>query len=185
MGAQHSRPLASSARHPDISVVIPALVRGCILVLLFTAASVCRISLTAACECRTRSVVSPRRLPGVCAAVKSLILIALYDEGNGFCSAQQTAPDRHCEVVVVDGGSKDRTVCIAKKMGAKVRMIGRWLRDTQDLLKELRDLYCLTCVSLQVLFSRPGRGLQMNLGWRHSNGDCVLFLHADSTLPSG
>ena len=47
------------------------------------------------------------------------------------------------------------------------------------------DSYCLTCNSLQVLLSRPGRGLQMNLGWRHSNGDCVLFLHADSTLPSG
>ncbi len=43
----------------------------------------------------------------------------------------------------------------------------------------------VTCNSLQVLLSRPGRGLQMNLGWRHSNGDCVLFLHADSTLPSG
>jgi len=25
--------------------------------------------------------------------------------------------------VVVDGGSKDRTVCIAENMGAKVRMI--------------------------------------------------------------
>ncbi len=141
--------------------------------------------LTAACECRTRSVVSQRRLPGVYAAVGIFILITLYDEGNGFCSAQQIAPDRRCEVVVVDGGSKDRTVCIAEKMGAKVQTSWLLLADTQGLSKELRDSYCLTCNSLQVLFSRPGRGLQMNLGWRHSNGDCVLFLHADSTLPSG
>lgn len=88
----------------------------------------------------------------------SVVIPALNEEhsiAKAIASAQQIAPDRRCEIVVVDGGSKDRTVCIAEKMGAKV------------------------------LFSRPGRGLQMNLGWRHSNGDCVLFLHADSTLPSG
>jgi len=108
--------------------------------------------LTAACECRTRRVASPRQLPGVYAAIGILILTALYDEGNGFCSAQQNAPDRRCEVVVVDGGSKDRTVCIAEKMGAKVRMIWLLLADTQDLSKELRDLHCLTCNTAGVVF---------------------------------
>lgn len=89
--------------------------------------------LTAACDCRTRSVVSQRRLPGVYAAVGNFVFIALYDDGNGFCSAQQIAPDRHCEIVVVDGGSKDRTVCIAEKMGAKVQMSWLLLADTQGL----------------------------------------------------
>ncbi len=93
--------------------------------------------LTAACDCRTRSVVSQRRLPGVYAAIGISVLIALFDEGNGFCSAQQIAPDR-CEIVVVDGGSKDRTVCIAEKMGAKVQMSWMLLAGTQDLSKELR-----------------------------------------------
>ena len=35
----------------------------------------------------------------------------------------------------------------------------------------------------QVLFSEPGRSLQMNVGARHSRGEVLLFLHADTYLP--
>ena len=38
---------------------------------------------------------------------------------------------------------------------------------------------------LQVLLSQPGRAKQMNVGWLHAKGDCLLFLHADSKLPLG
>ena len=34
----------------------------------------------------------------------------------------------------------------------------------------------------QVIGSRRGRAVQMNAGARKSSGDCLLFLHADSTL---
>tara|TARA_B100000945_G_scaffold307715_1_gene296516 strand:+ start:1250 stop:1948 length:699 start_codon:yes stop_codon:yes gene_type:complete len=35
----------------------------------------------------------------------------------------------------------------------------------------------------QVLVSDPGRSLQMNVGARHSRGEVLLFLHADTYLP--
>ncbi|NQU43239.1 glycosyltransferase family 2 protein [bacterium] len=57
------------------------------------------------------------------------------------------------EIVVVDGGSRDRTVEIAKSRGT------------------------------QVFECPPGRGRQMDLGAREAVGDILLFLHADSIPP--
>lgn len=59
------------------------------------------------------------------------------------------------EVIVVDGGSQDRTVELAASCGT------------------------------QVLFSPPGRAQQMNTGAAAATGDVLLFLHADTCLPSG
>ncbi|MEW5302547.1 MAG: hypothetical protein WDW36_005322 [Sanguina aurantia] len=59
------------------------------------------------------------------------------------------------EVIIVDGGSTDGTVQIARDWGAKL------------------------------VQSPRGRGKQLNAGWRASQGDWVLFLHADSLLPPG
>ena len=58
-----------------------------------------------------------------------------------------------CQLIVVDGGSTDRTVTIAKELGA--------------------DLFTST----------PQRATQMNLGARHSSAGALLFLHADTILP--
>lgn len=58
------------------------------------------------------------------------------------------------EVFVVDGGSSDRSAQIAGECGARV----------------LRSL--------------PGRGIQMNAGAGLAQGDVLLFLHADTRLPS-
>jgi rSAM/selenodomain-associated transferase 2 len=57
------------------------------------------------------------------------------------------------EIIVVDGGSTDRTVAI------------------------VRDLECCA------LFSPAGRGQQLRLGAEQAKGDVVLLLHADSWLP--
>jgi rSAM/selenodomain-associated transferase 2/rSAM/selenodomain-associated transferase 1 len=57
------------------------------------------------------------------------------------------------EVIVVDGGSRDRTVEIAAARGATV------------------------------LASPTGRARQMNAGAARAGGDILLFLHADTTLP--
>lgn len=57
------------------------------------------------------------------------------------------------EIIVVDGGSIDNTVEIVKKKGVML-------------------------LSLQ-----KGRGCQMNKGAETANGDTLLFLHADTTLP--
>lgn len=60
---------------------------------------------------------------------------------------------KQVEVVVVDGGSRDETVSVAKEAGAKV------------------------------LRTAPGRAGQMNLGADRAQGDILLFLHADTRLP--
>ena len=59
------------------------------------------------------------------------------------------------ELIVVDGGSTDATVEIARAMGARVLRV------------------------------RANRGRQQNLGAEHSTGAILLFLHADTTLPDG
>ena len=57
------------------------------------------------------------------------------------------------EIIVADGGSKDRTLDIAQSEGAKT------------------------------VRTRPNRGRQMNAGARSLKAPWVLFLHADSRLP--
>jgi rSAM/selenodomain-associated transferase 2 len=58
---------------------------------------------------------------------------------------------------VVDGGSQDDTIARARAAGAS------------------KVFRC----------SSSGRSIQMNLGAEKSSGDVLVFLHADSTLPSG
>ena len=57
------------------------------------------------------------------------------------------------EIIVVDGGSRDRSREICQQLGA------------------------------QIFTSEPGRGRQMNSGARCATGDVLLFLHADTKLP--
>ena len=59
------------------------------------------------------------------------------------------------ELIVVDGGSTDQTVVIARQFTS------------------------------QVLLSPRGRAVQMYCGAQHAHGDILLFLHADTLLPSG
>jgi rSAM/selenodomain-associated transferase 2 len=58
------------------------------------------------------------------------------------------------EVIVVDGGSGDRTAKIARQSG------------------------------VTVMSSERGRARQMNRGARQARGDVLLFLHADTRLPN-
>ncbi len=59
------------------------------------------------------------------------------------------------EIVVADGGSRDRTVAIARAQGARV------------------------------VRSATGRGQQLGAGARAAAGDVLLFLHADTRFPAG
>ena len=58
-----------------------------------------------------------------------------------------------CEVIVVDGGSQDRTLEIAEQHADKL------------------------------IRSGPGRSTQMNAGAELASGEILLFLHADSHIP--
>lgn len=64
-------------------------------------------------------------------------------------------PERAVEVIVADGGSRDATREIAAAWGARV------------------------------VSSPPGRGSQMNAGATAAGGEILLFLHADTRLPTG
>jgi len=71
----------------------------------------------------------------------------------------------HYEVIVVDGGSTDRThECIQEFT----------LGTQHSALK-----------SFQFLTAPKGRASQMNTGAKHASGDWLLFLHADTVLPAG
>ena len=60
-----------------------------------------------------------------------------------------------CEVIVVDGGSRDRTLEIARRHGVRT------------------------------LVSSPDRGTGICIGAQESRGEVLLFLHADSTFLPG
>jgi glycosyltransferase involved in cell wall biosynthesis len=62
---------------------------------------------------------------------------------------------RNDEIIVVDGGSRDRTGSIAKAAGARL------------------------------IVAPKGRGVQLRTGARAASGEWLLFLHADTLLQPG
>lgn len=85
------------------------------------------------------------------------VIIPTWNEENQVVpcirSVRLALPD--AEVVVVDGGSHDRTVPQARGEGVKV------------------------------IQSARGRGIQMRVGAQMASGGILLFLHADTLLPEG
>jgi len=60
---------------------------------------------------------------------------------------------KDCEIIIVDSGSEDKTIDVANIYGAKV-----------------------------FISKERNRGLQLDIGARHSKGDWLIFLHADTRL---
>jgi len=88
--------------------------------------------------------------------VKFSIIAPVLNEDLGiekFLSALQILR-KHGEIIIVDGGSQDNTITLAKP---------------------LADI---------IINSPRGRSKQMNVGARAANGKILLFLHADSYLPT-
>lgn len=67
------------------------------------------------------------------------------------------------EAIVVDGGSRDETVAIANRL-------------SKTLAPSL---------PIKVISTTAGRACQMNAGAAIATGDILLFLHADTHLPTG
>jgi rSAM/selenodomain-associated transferase 2 len=87
----------------------------------------------------------------------SIIIPVLNEEkfiGSTLSGIQAIFKDKEAEIIVVDGGSRDRT-------------------------REISDGF----PRVTVLSSRPGRGPQMNRGASAAGGTVLLFLHADIELP--
>src|SRR5256885_1302057 len=87
--------------------------------------------------------------------VISVIIPTLNEEVNLPVTLRQLTDHPDVELIVVDGGSTDRTIDIAQQFTPYV--------------------FC----------TLPGRAKQMNVGARHATGDILLFLHADTFLLPG
>jgi rSAM/selenodomain-associated transferase 2 len=85
----------------------------------------------------------------------SVIVPALNEEGVLAAALNGARAPGVLEVIVVDGGSDDSTVDVARALADVVRVGAR------------------------------GRAAQMNDGVAASHGDVLLFLHADTILPAG
>lgn len=87
---------------------------------------------------------------------KISVIIPVLNEAGGLgatLAALQPLRERGHELIVVDGGSRDGSVTIARRHADRVVMSG------------------------------AGRALQMNAGAEHARHEILLFLHADTRLP--
>ncbi len=82
------------------------------------------------------------------------VIIPTLNEAGNMRETIERARDRDAEIIVVDGGSRDRTRDMARAAGARV------------------------------LISRKGRALQQNAGAGAAQGKVLLFLHADTRVPA-
>jgi rSAM/selenodomain-associated transferase 2 len=85
----------------------------------------------------------------------SIIIPVLNEAENIRFAIDSIFPSNNIEVIVVDGGSIDRTIEVVKELG------------------------------VILFSSKAGRANQMNLGAKYATGDILVFLHADTRLPAG
>ena len=83
----------------------------------------------------------------------SVIVPVLNEEITVEATLQALVALAPYEIIIVDGGSRDRTREICRRF------------------------------AVEVLSSERGRARQMNFGARRASGDVLLFLHADTRLP--
>lgn len=85
------------------------------------------------------------------------VIIPIYNEEKGISntlSQQALQNSSDIELIVVDGGSSDRSCSLAKQHK-----------------------------NIQLLHSGKGRAKQLNAGAQYASGEWLLFLHADTLLP--
>jgi len=93
-------------------------------------------------------------LPQATAGLLSIIIPTLHEAHNLHRLVEPFLATTDCEVIVADGGSTDGTPELALELGCRV------------------------------ICGTPGRGRQMNAGAVMARGEVLLFLHADTQLPT-
>ncbi|MDH4155245.1 MAG: TIGR04283 family arsenosugar biosynthesis glycosyltransferase [Nitrospira sp.] len=88
----------------------------------------------------------------------SVIIPTLNEEQALGQTLAHLPPSQALEIIIVDGGSRDRTLEVAKA-------------------------FCTNMPSAHIVGAPTGRARQMNEGARVSRGDVLLFLHADTQIP--
>jgi rSAM/selenodomain-associated transferase 2 len=83
------------------------------------------------------------------------IVMPVVDDREALASNLPSALRHADQVIVSDGGSTDGSRALARSLGAVV------------------------------VSGAPGRGVQLNRGAREADGDVLIFLHADTRLPTG
>ena len=81
------------------------------------------------------------------------VIIPVLNEEQQLARTLSAASSVDAQIIVSDGGSTDRSVAIARSLGAKI------------------------------VTGSPGRAAQQNRGAAAARGDVLLFLHADTCLP--
>ncbi|MBW7833001.1 MAG: TIGR04283 family arsenosugar biosynthesis glycosyltransferase [Simplicispira suum] len=90
--------------------------------------------------------------------MKLSVIVPVLNEAAGvpaLCQHLMHSARQGAEVILVDGGSEDRTAELVERLG------------------------------FRLVRSARGRALQMNAGAAAASGDVLLFLHADTRLPPG
>lgn len=106
--------------------------------------------------------------------IKLSIVIPLLNEADnlpklmGHLAHLNPAP---YQVILVDGGSADNSVAIAKEL-------------IEGLIDSSPSVISGQVIDWQIIESTTGRALQMNAGAELAMGDVLLFLHADTRLPN-
>lgn len=89
------------------------------------------------------------------------------------------------EVIVVDGGSIDRTLAVLTEFGFSI-ILPDGSRDSSLASRRSQVVSRDTLHASRSTFHVPkGRASQMNAGAKQAVGEWLLFLHADTVLPAG
>lgn len=83
------------------------------------------------------------------------VIIPTLNEAERLAKTLAAVKEQPAEIIVVDGGSRDRTVQVARHY------------------------------TPHVIPAKRGRGIQQDVGARRASGDALIFLHADTLLPRG
>ncbi|TWT64029.1 TIGR04283 family arsenosugar biosynthesis glycosyltransferase [Rubinisphaera italica] len=105
--------------------------------------------------CRRIGASLEKCLPQINFGMLSVVIPTMNEAHNLKSAVAPLLNESNCEVIIVDGGSTDGTPELARELGCRV------VQGTR------------------------GRGRQLNAGAALARGEFLLFLHADTRLPTG